>query len=407
MNGNLYISQKTVSKEIKIIEGMFRQFNIELQRRPHYGIKAIGREEDIRRYLASAERESGIFDTNRQINKILSQVLQEKGIRMSEIAVTSLVIHLQIMIERTRENHTIQLKKSILDEYVFSDDLDVAKKCAKLLEEAFDITFPEDEVYYIATHIASKKHHSAELTGNIVIDEEISHLLNDIFHYIYEAFNIDFRNYFFLDVQVRGVYPKYLDSYLKKQGVQIMMEPGDEEALKNTVDFVAFSYYVSVCESAEEKEVGEGNLIGGIPNPYLKSSEWGWQIDPIGLRIVLNQLYDRYQKPLFVVENGLGAVDKLVKDKNGELTVEDDYRIDYMKRHLIEVRHAIEDGVDIMGYTSWGCIDLVSASTAELKKRYGFIYVDRNDDGTGTLERYRKKSFYWYRDVIQSNGSIL
>ena len=154
-------------------------------------------------------------------------------------------------------------------------------------------------------------------------------------------------------------------------------------------------------------EEGEGNLIGGIPNPYLKASEWGWQIDPIGLRIVLNQFYDRYQKPLFIVENGLGAVDKLVKDESGEWTVEDEYRIDYMKQHLFQVGTAIEDGVDVMGYTSWGCIDLVSASTAELKKRYGFIYVDRDDSGKGSLNRYRKKSFYWYRDVIRTNGNVL
>ena len=138
--------------------------------------------------------------------------------------------------------------------------------------------------------------------------------------------------------------------------------------------------------SQVQMEPGEGNLIGGIPNPYLKASQWGWQIDPIGLRIVLNQFYDRYQKPLFIVENGLGAVDKLVKNENGELTVEDDYRIDYMKQHLIQVGLAIQDGVEVMGYTSCGCIDLVSASTAELRKRYGFIYVDRNDDGTGTLD---------------------
>ncbi len=159
--------------------------------------------------------------------------------------------------------------------------------------------------------------------------------------------------------------------------------------------------------SQAQMEPGEGNLIGGIPNPYLKASQWGWQIDPIGLRIVLNQFYDRYQKPLFIVENGLGAVDKLVKSENGGLTVEDDYRIDYMKQHLIQVGRAIQDGVEVMGYTSWGCIDLVSASTAELRKRYGFIYVDRNDDGTGTLERYRKKSFYWYKDVIRTNGGCL
>lgn len=221
------------------------------------------------------------------------------------------------------------------------------------------------------------------------------------------AMQAEQKNYFFADVQVRGKYPKYLNRYLAEQGVQIHMEPGDETVLKNTVDFISFSYYVSVCESAQEMEAGEGNLIGGIPNPYLKASEWGWQIDPVGLRIVLNQYYDRYQKPLFIVENGLGAVDKPVKRPDGQWTVEDDYRIDYMRRHLIEVGKAIDDGVEVMGYTAWGCIDLVSASTAEMKKRYGMIYVDRHDDGSGTLERYRKQSFFWYKDVISSNGAVL
>lgn len=145
----------------------------------------------------------------------------------------------------------------------------------------------------------------------------------------------------------------------------------------------------------------------GVPNPTLKASEWGWQIDPQGLRYVLNQFWDRYQKPLFIVENGLGAVDELVEDEDGNKTVIDDYRINYLNDHLVQVWEAIEDEVEVMGYTSWGCIDLVSASTAELKKRYGYIYVDRHDDGSGTLERYKKKSFYWYKEVIATNGESL
>lgn len=221
------------------------------------------------------------------------------------------------------------------------------------------------------------------------------------------AMKAEQKNYFFADVQVRGNYPKYLDRDLAAEGVSIKMEPGDEEILKNTVDFISFSYYVSVCESADQMETGEGNLIGGISNPYLKASEWGWQIDPLGLRIVLNQFYDRYRKPLFIVENGLGATDRLVQNEKGEWTVNDDYRIDYMRRHLVEVGEAIKDGVEVMGYTVWGCIDLVSASTAEMSKRYGMIYVDRNDDGSGSLERFRKKSFNWYRRVIETNGMSL
>lgn len=217
------------------------------------------------------------------------------------------------------------------------------------------------------------------------------------------------RNYFYGDVHVRGKYPGYMKRYFREHGIQIQFAPEDEEILKNTVDFVSFSYYMSVCATSdpEKQKKGLGNLLGGVPNPTLKASDWGWQIDPKGLRYVLNMFYDRYQKPLFIVENGLGAVDVLNEDENGNKTVEDDYRIQYLKDHLIQVGEAIQDGVEIMGYTSWGCIDVVSASTAELKKRYGYIYVDRNDDGTGTMERYKKKSFYWYQKVIESNGEVL
>ena len=213
----------------------------------------------------------------------------------------------------------------------------------------------------------------------------------------------------FTEIHVRGEYPGYMKRYMREHGIRIRFAPGDEEILKHTVDFISFSYYVSVCATADEgKNIrGEGNLLGGVPNPTLKASEWGWQIDPKGLRYILNQFWDKYRKPLFIVENGLGAKDQLVDDGSGGKTVIDDYRIKYMRDHLLEVAEAIEDGVEVMGYTSWGCIDLVSASTAELKKRYGMIYVDRNDDGSGTLNRYKKKSFYWYRDVIASNGKSL
>ena len=146
--------------------------------------------------------------------------------------------------------------------------------------------------------------------------------------------------------------------------------------------------------------------MSGVENPYLEKSEWGWAIYPIGLRLVLNDFYDRYQLPLFIVENGLGAKDVLVDGPDGP-TVEDDYRIDYLQKHLIQVGEALQDGVELWGYTTWGPIDLVSASTAELSKRYGFIYVDRNDDGSGSLARYKKKSFAWYKSVIESNGAAL
>lgn len=223
------------------------------------------------------------------------------------------------------------------------------------------------------------------------------------------AMKEDHFNTFFADIHVRGEYPAYLNRYFRENGINIKVTEEEKQILKNTVDFISFSYYVSVCATADkDKNIkGEGNLLGGVPNPTLKASEWGWQIDPHGLRYILNTLWDRYQKPLFIVENGLGAKDELITDKNGNKTVNDDYRINYIKDHLLQVKEAIEDGVDVMGYTSWGCIDLVSASTAEMKKRYGFIYIDRNDDGTGTLERYRKKSFYWYKKVIESNGGCL
>ncbi len=163
------------------------------------------------------------------------------------------------------------------------------------------------------------------------------------------------------------------------------------------------------CTAADESQYdrGKGNLSSGVRNPYLEASEWGWQIDPKGLRYILNYFYDRYQLPLFIVENGLGANDELVIGEDGIPTVNDDYRIQYLNDHLVQVGMAIEDGVEVMGYTTWGCIDLVSASTAELKKRYGFIYVDRQQDGSGTLNRYKKKSFNWYKEVIATNGETL
>lgn len=226
---------------------------------------------------------------------------------------------------------------------------------------------------------------------------------------IIAAMNAEHMNYFFGDVQARGAYPGYMKRFFAENGIDVKFEPEDEMTLKNTVDFISFSYYMSRCETADEdkKVQGKGNILGGVPNPYLKASEWGWQIDPKGLRYILNLFYDRYQKPLFIVENGLGAVDQLTEDENGQMTVIDDYRIQYLNDHLVQVREAIADGVEVMGYTSWGCIDLVSASTAEMKKRYGFIYVGKNDDGSGSLMRYKKKSFYWYQQVIKTNGECL
>ena len=224
---------------------------------------------------------------------------------------------------------------------------------------------------------------------------------------VWAAKKTDRENYFFIDVQSRGEYPAYALKELERKGIELPIEDGDLDILKeNTVDFVSFSYYSShvQAEKMSEENKTDGNAFDSIKNPYLESSEWGWQIDPLGLRITMNELYDRYQKPLFVVENGLGAVD--IPDENGYVV--DDYRIDYLRAHIKAMRDAVElDGVDLLGYTTWGCIDLVSAGTGEMKKRYGFIYVDRDDQGNGTLKRTKKKSFEWYKQVIATNGEEL
>ena len=224
---------------------------------------------------------------------------------------------------------------------------------------------------------------------------------------VQEAINKDRENYFFIDVQSRGEYPGYAKRFFRENSIDIMMEPGDEELLKAyTVDYIAFSYYSSRCASTDPEilnKMSQGNVFETIKNPYLKASEWGWQIDPKGLRITCNTLFDRYQKPLFIVENGLGAVDKVEEDGS----IIDDYRIEYLREHVKEMKEAVLDGVDLIGYTPWGCIDIVSASTGEMKKRYGFIYVDKDNEGNGTLERSRKKSFYWYKKAISSNGEEL
>ncbi len=212
-------------------------------------------------------------------------------------------------------------------------------------------------------------------------------------------------NWFCGDVCVKGEYPYYMNRFFREKGIRIPMEPGDEEILKKgCVDFFSFSYYTSRCVTVDEKvTMSAGNMMLGVPNPYLNASEWGWIIDPKGLRYLLNAIYDRYEIPIMLVENGLGATDELTEDGR----IHDPYRIAYLREHILQMAEAIQDGVELIGYTPWGCIDLVSASTGELKKRYGFIYVDRHDDGTGTNRRIRKDSFDWYRKCIASNGREL
>lgn len=212
-------------------------------------------------------------------------------------------------------------------------------------------------------------------------------------------------NYFCGDVQVRGEYPHFTNRMFEEMGISITMEEGDADILKEgTVDFYSFSYYMSTCSTVDSEALkAAGNVVMGVNNPYLKSSDWGWQIDPKGLRYLLNELYGRYQIPMMVVENGLGAVDKVEEDGR----IHDHYRIDYLREHIKQMEEAIGDGVDLIAFTPWGCIDLVSVSTGEMKKRYGFVYVDKDNDGNGTLDRIRKDSFYWYKEVIASNGETL
>ncbi len=220
---------------------------------------------------------------------------------------------------------------------------------------------------------------------------------------VWAALQADREGYFFIDVQARGYYPSYSKRFFRENQVELQIEAGDLEVLKeNTVDFISFSYYSSRLASGQPKNEDQtaGNVFATLKNPYLDASEWGWQIDPLGLRVTMNTIYDRYQKPLFIVENGLGAKDVVEADGS----INDDYRIAYHRDHVREMNEAIGDGVECLGYTTWGCIDLVSAGSGEMDKRYGFIYVDRDNEGKGTLQRSKKKSFDWYQKVIASNG---
>ena len=283
-----------------------------------------------------------------------------------------------------------------------------------LIESRFK---PEEfeEVEYQAMHhqfVASAL--AVKITHENIPDAKVGCMLTKLTYYPYTCKPEDVLEqqqrmrqiYCYSDTQVFGEYPTYLLTKFKNEGLNIKMEEHDLEIMKKyPVDFVSFSYYSSSCVAKDDAGLKKtaANTNIAIKNPYIPSSDWGWQIDPIGLRVSLVDLYDRYRKPLFIVENGLGAKDELV---NG--TVDDQYRIDYFDAHFREMYNAIyEDGVDLMGYTSWGCIDLVSESTKQMSKRYGFIYVDADDLGNGTYKRYKKKSFDWYKHVIETNGSCL
>ena len=262
---------------------------------------------------------------------------------------------------------------------------------------------------FIASALAVKKGHEIDP------ENQIGMMLANILTYpetcnpkdVELELNVSRRlKYFFSDVQCRGYYPSYILKLLERENIIIKKEAHDDEILKEgCVDYIGFSYYNSgVVTTREDAKSTLGNGVKMAENPYLQESEWKWPIDPIGLRISLNILWDRYQKPLFIVENGLGAKDQ----EEADGSIHDDYRIAYMRDHIIEMKKAVEeDGVDLMGYTPWGCIDLVSAGTGEMKKRYGMVYVDMDDEGNGSLKRLKKDSFYWYQKVISSQGEDL
>lgn len=224
---------------------------------------------------------------------------------------------------------------------------------------------------------------------------------------VWKALNENREGYAFIDVQARGSYPSWFLNRLSREGIILPIQGDDLEVLKkHTVDYISLSYYASRVSMSDEGNADKttGNIFASVKNPYLETTEWGWQIDPLGLRITLNTLYDRYQKPLFIVENGLGAKDEVASDGH----IHDEYRIQYMRAHIQAMKEAVlEDGIAVLGYTAWGCIDIPSASKGEMSKRYGFIYVDQDDTGNGTRERIPKDSYYWYCKVIETNGEML
>lgn len=269
--------------------------------------------------------------------------------------------------------------------------------------------------YQVAHHQLVASALAVKACHEIIPDAQIGCMLAAGMFYPYtcdpadvkKAMDRDRESFFFIDVQARGYYPSYAKRFFKENNISLVTEPQDEEILAaHTADYLAMSYYSSRTTSTDPeitRKSTSGNVFGSVRNPYVKKSEWGWTIDPLGFRITINQLYDRYQKPIFVVENGLGAID--TPDENGH--IEDDYRIEYLREHISAMGEAIEDGVPIIGYTSWAPIDMVSASSGEMKKRYGYIYVDRDNQGNGTKARSKKKSFDWYKKVIATNGQDL
>ncbi|MEG0286227.1 MAG: glycoside hydrolase family 1 protein [Vagococcus sp.] len=274
-------------------------------------------------------------------------------------------------------------------------------------EKKLEVTYQASHHQFLASALAVKA------AKEIMPEAQVGCMINQIESYALttkpedqlQALKSNQLNMFYPDVQARGEYPTYMARYFADNDINIVMEEGDAEILKEgKVDYVAISYYMShVTEAREDASKLAGSFDSPIKNEHLELSQWDWPIDPIGLRISLMKLYDRYELPLFVCENGLGAKDELTEDGQ----VHDEYRIDYIRKHVEQMKEAIKDGVDLMGYTTWGCIDLISCGTSQMSKRYGFIYVDQDDKGNGPLTRYRKDSFNWYKEVIASNGEVI
>ena len=272
----------------------------------------------------------------------------------------------------------------------------------------------KQQTYQGAHHqfVASAK--AVKLAHEIDCHNKVGMMLAGILYYPYSCNPDDIlmsmnemnTHFFYSDVQCRGYYPRYKLKEFEREGITIIKEEGDDELLREgKVDFLSFSYYRSLTvQSNADPDKLQKSIFTSVKNPYLTKTEWGWDIDAKGFRIFINYLYERYQIPLFVAENGIGAIDQVEEDG----TILDDYRIDYHRQHIAEMRNAIYiDGIDIFGYTTWGCIDLVSASTGEMSKRYGFIYVDVDDEGKGSFKRIKKKSFDWYANVVKTNGKEL
>lgn len=271
-----------------------------------------------------------------------------------------------------------------------------------------DKSSPSEYIYQAAHHqlIASAK--ATKLAHDISKENKIGCMLaaGKVYPYsanpedVWLALEKDRENYFFTDVQVRGEYPTYAQKFFEKNKIQLSILEEDLRILKEyTVDYISLSYYNSRCVSADASlATNLGNLFASVSNPYLETSQWGWPIDPLGFRITLNDLFDRYQKPLFVVENGLGAIDSL----DEQSVIDDSYRINYLSDHITALLKAKdEDGVPILGYTMWSGIDIISATGGQMSKRYGLIYVDMDDQGQGTLKRIPKASYHWYREMVR------